>query len=85
VAEDRLTVAFPPHGEFARKKAEANRALLQRALHTLTGHTLALDYDLGAEESPAVGGGTLSEDELLERLKREFGATEVVDDPPDPT
>ena len=59
--------------------------MLQRALRTLTGHTLALDYELGAEDSPAVGGGTLSEDELLERLKREFGATEVFDDPPDTT
>ena len=85
VADDRLTVTFPPHGEFVRKKAETNRPMLQRVLRTLTGHTLALDYELGAEDSPAVGGGTLSEDELLERLKREFGATEVFDDPPDTT
>jgi hypothetical protein len=84
VEGERLTVAFPPDAEFSKKKAEANRPLLQAALRGLTGHTLALDYELGAERA-STGGATLSEDELLERLKREFGATEVFDDPPDPT
>ena len=81
----RLTVAFPSHAEFVKKKAEANRPLLQAALRGLTGQPLALDYELSAEGAPAPAGNVLTEDELLERLKREFGATEVFDDSPDST
>lgn len=79
LAGSRLTVAFPAGSAFARKKAEANRELLHTAIKGLTGQALALDYELSgeavAEEDP-----TLTEDELLERLKADFGATEVFDD-----
>jgi DNA polymerase-3 subunit gamma/tau len=79
----RLTVSFPPDASFSLKKAEANRALLAGALHGLTGQSLQLVYELGdqAAEVPAA----LSEDELLARLKDEFGAREVFDDDEPPT
>jgi PAS domain S-box-containing protein len=60
----------------------ANRGLLVTALRGLTGHSLELTYELrdgeGPEEAPQDLSG-LSEDELLERLREDFGATEVLD------
>jgi DNA polymerase-3 subunit gamma/tau len=79
---NRLTVEFPGTAAFSKKKAEANRGLLQTALRGLTGHSLDLVYENGGEEAADDVTATLSEDELLERLKQELGATEVFDDPP---
>ncbi|MGI8944783.1 MAG: hypothetical protein ACR2GL_00905, partial [Thermoleophilaceae bacterium] len=80
---DRLTVGFPPHAAFSKKKAEANRELLSAALRTLTGRGLAVVFELSggrAEPAPA----RLGEEELLARLKQDFGAEELpADDDPD--
>ncbi len=77
----KLTVSFPEGAEFSRKKADANRELLQTALRGLTGRSLGVTFDLSA---PPPGEGeprpAMSEDELLERLKAEFKAEEVFDD-----
>ena len=75
---DRLMVAFGEDATFAKKKAEANRELVAEALRGLTGRGLTVAYEL----TPAAGQGPalLSEEELLERLRSEFGATEVPDD-----
>ena len=77
----QLTVSFPEGAEFSRKKADANRELLQTALRGLTGRSLGVTFDLSA---PPPGEGeprpAMSEDELLERLKAEFKAEEVFDD-----
>jgi hypothetical protein len=75
---DLLKVAFGEDATFAKKKAEANRELVVEALRGLTGHGLTLVYELnaGATDGPAL----LSEEELLERLRSEFGATEVPDE-----
>jgi outer membrane protein TolC len=81
VSGAELTVSFPEGAEFSRKKADANRELLQNALRALTGRSVAVKFDLGApppgEDEPLAA---LSEDELLERLKAEFKAEEVFDD-----
>ena len=81
IAGSELTVSFPEGAEFSRKKADANRELLQTALRGLTGRSVGVKYDLGA---PPPGEGeplaAMSEDELLERLKAEFKAEEVFDD-----
>jgi DNA polymerase-3 subunit gamma/tau len=75
----RLVVDFPADREFLKKKAEASGELLARALRGLTGQAPAVEYRLNGE---AAGPVTLSEEELLTRLKEEFGATEVgVPDP----
>jgi DNA polymerase-3 subunit gamma/tau len=76
---DRLSVAFPADAAFARKKAEANRDVVQRAVRTLTGSSLSLVYELreGGEGSEPV---TLDEAELIERLRAEFAAEEVFED-----
>jgi DNA polymerase-3 subunit gamma/tau len=75
----RLTVAFGQDAAFSKKKAEANRELLQRALKGLTGNSFAIAFELGGpatEEGPAM----LSEEELLQRLQEEFGAQEVFEE-----
>ncbi|MEA2331398.1 MAG: polymerase subunit gamma/tau [Thermoleophilaceae bacterium] len=76
---DRLTVAFPPDAAFVKKKAEANRDLVQRVLRGLTGHSLAVAYELREDAQPA-GPTTLGEEELIERLRAEFAAEEVFDE-----
>ena len=80
-AGSQLTVSFPEGAEFSRKKADANRGLLENALRGLTGQPVGVVFDLGApppgEDEPLAA---MSEDELLERLKAEFKAEEVFDD-----
>jgi DNA polymerase III subunit gamma/tau len=79
VEGERVTVAFRPDAAFVKKKAEANRELVQRALRGLTGHTLAVAYELREDALPA-GPALLGEDELIERLRAEFAAEEVFDE-----
>jgi DNA polymerase III subunit gamma/tau len=75
----RLTVAFPMDASFVKKKAEANRDLVQRALRGLTGQSLTIAYEL--RDDAAQGGPVLiGEEELIERLRREFAAEEVFDE-----
>jgi hypothetical protein len=79
---ERLTVTFPSGSTFSKKKAESNRGLLHDALRGLTGHSLVLVHELGEDNGDAEGAAprTLSEEELLERLVREFGAKEVFEE-----
>src|SRR5215208_5389511 len=79
VEGDHVTVAFPPDAAFVKKKAEANRELVQRALRGLTGHTLAVDYELREDALPT-GPELLGEEELIERLRAEFAAEEVFEE-----
>jgi DNA polymerase-3 subunit gamma/tau len=77
----RLIVCFAPGAGFSKKKVESNRQLVQEAVRTLTGTGLDIRYDLNelpADEAAPLS--LLSEEELLERLKQEFGATEVFDE-----
>ena len=81
---DRLVVCFAPGAGFSKKKVESNRQLVQGAVRTLTGAGLDIRYELSElapeEEVAASVPSVLSEEELLERLKQEFGAKEVFDD-----
>jgi hypothetical protein len=72
----RLVIAFPPGSEFSRKKAEAKRESVQRAIHGLTGASLAVAFEVNGDATPATPK-SLSPDELIESVKRDFGATEV--------
>ena len=76
---DRLTIAFPADAAFVKKKAEANRELVATALRGLTGHSLVLAFEL-SDDAVAAGPATLDHDQLIERLRQEFGAEEVFDD-----
>jgi DNA polymerase-3 subunit gamma/tau len=74
---DRLTVTFAEGAAFMRKKAEANGELLRGALRGLTGQALTLGFELGG---PVAAPATLSEDELIARLKEKLAAEEVFED-----
>jgi DNA polymerase-3 subunit gamma/tau len=79
----RLTVALPADGGFAKKKIEVNRGLLQSALRTLTGSSFELRFELrDGDDDEDSAEALLSGDELFERLKSEFGGTEVFDEEP---
>jgi DNA polymerase III subunit gamma/tau len=78
---ERLKLAFAPDATFGKKKCEDNRHLLQTALRALTGSAFQIECEcreLTEDEGPAPV--TLSHDELVERLKEQFGAKEVFDD-----
>ncbi|HVG74210.1 MAG TPA: DNA polymerase III subunit gamma/tau [Thermoleophilaceae bacterium] len=77
---DRLTIAFPPGASFVKKKAEKGRDLVANAVRGITGQSLALDFEL-SEVAVTAGPATLDRDELIERLRAEFGAEEVFEDP----
>jgi DNA polymerase III subunit gamma/tau len=75
---DRLIVAFPPDAAFIKKKAEANRDLVQRALRGLSGQAFNVVYEL-RDSDGSDGPVVLGEQELIERLRAEFAAEEVFD------
>jgi len=75
----RLVLGFPPDTDFIRKKAEGKRDVIQRAIHGLTGATLTVAFAT-SDAMPARNEQTLSTDELIETVKRDFGAVEVPDE-----
>jgi hypothetical protein len=80
---DRLLVCFAPDAGFSKKKVETNRQLVQAAIRAITGSSLDIRFELSELEAETAQSH-LSEEELLERLKQEFGAKEVFDDAPAP-
>ncbi len=82
VEGNRLTLAFPASASFAKKKAEQGRQLVERALHGIAGPGVVVAYEL-TEDATATEPVTLSEEELIERLKSELAAEEVFDDEPE--
>ena len=83
LTDGALVVSFPEGAAFSKKKAEANLDLLRTALRSITGRGLAVTFELTAkrDDAPPV---RLGEEELLERLKRDFDAEAVfADDDPD--
>ena len=78
---DRLTIAFPSDAAFVKKKAEQGRELVAGALRGLTGHAVSLNFELSDAITPPAGAATLDHEQLIERLRAEFGAEEVFDEP----
>jgi DNA polymerase III subunit gamma/tau len=76
LADARLVVCFPEEQAFSKKKAEANRELVESALRGLTGHTLSVVYELSGDANPDLPAN-LTEEELIERLRAELGAEEL--------
>jgi hypothetical protein len=85
----RVIVRFSPGAGFSKKKVESNRALVQDAVRAIAGAPVSVVCEIAEsdeeEEVPVVATAAatavLSEEELVERLKGEFGAREVFDDP----
>jgi DNA polymerase III subunit gamma/tau len=84
VAERELTLAFPAGAAFLKRKAEQNdhRRAAAEALKAVTGHRLALRYELREDEAPEQQAGqpVLSGEELVRRFMEEFDAEEIFDD-----
>ena len=81
----RLTVCFGEESDFAKKTVERKRELPANALRQLTGQTIEIVYELveggeGDAQLVTEASSSLSSDQFLERLKQDFGATEVFDD-----
>jgi hypothetical protein len=82
-----LTIAFDQREGFQRKKADApaNRQIIIDAVRSITGITPKVVFDLrdlAAEEATGAAAPP-TEDELLDRLKAEFDAEEILPDAPD--
>jgi hypothetical protein len=75
----RLVIGFPPDTDFIRKKAESKRDVIQRAIQGLTGATLVIALETSEHAAP-LERKTLTTDELIESVKRDFGAVEVQDE-----
>jgi DNA polymerase-3 subunit gamma/tau len=80
---DRLTICFPVMGGFSRKTVDKNRELVQTSLRALTGGSFGLDYEMKDDDGGEPAPAGLTADELIERLKRDYGATEIFDDEPE--
>lgn len=88
VGERELILAFPDGAAFLKRKAEQDeyRRVAAEALRTVTGHRLALRYELREdEEGPQDGADAepaASEEELVRRFMEEFGAEELLTEDP---
>ncbi|HET7049650.1 MAG TPA: DNA polymerase III subunit gamma/tau [Solirubrobacteraceae bacterium] len=84
VGERELTLAFPGGASFLKRKAEQDehRRVAAEALRTVTGHRVALRYELreDEQESQQAGEPALSGEELVRRFLEEFDAEELIDD-----
>jgi DNA polymerase III subunit gamma/tau len=78
---DRLTIAFPSDAAFVKKKAEQGREIVAGAVRGMTGQALSLNFELSDAVAPPAGPATLDHDQLIERLRAEFDAEEVFEDP----
>ena len=78
---DRLTISFPSDAAFVKKKAEKGREIVTGAVRGMTGQALSLNFELSDAVAPPAGPATLDHDELIERLRAEFDAEEVFEDP----
>jgi DNA polymerase III subunit gamma/tau len=78
---DRLTIAFPSDAAFVKKKAEQGREIVAGAVRGMTGQALSLNFELSDAVAPPPGPATLDHDQLIARLRAEFDAEEVFEDP----
>jgi DNA polymerase III subunit gamma/tau len=81
-SEEELTLVFPQHAAFNKRKAEeaGNRAVLADTLQRLIGRRYRLNFELGDPTIVQPSSQVLSEEEIVERLKREFDAEELPED-----
>jgi DNA polymerase-3 subunit gamma/tau len=93
VDSERSTVeiGFPPSAAFNKRKAEAkeNRERFSEALRTVVGERLSPSYVMLDEEPDSEPAGAdpvaerIDERELVDRIKAEFDAEELIEHPPD--
>ena len=64
-----------------KKKAEQGREIVTGAVRGMTGQALSLNFELSDAGRAAGRPATLDHDQLIERLRAEFDAEEVFEDP----
>ena len=79
---ERLVLEFPPAASFHRGLAEEpkNAGVLAGVLHEVTGHRLALAFEVGEgphEEPEATEEEPATEDEIISLMKTTFDAREI--------
>jgi DNA polymerase-3 subunit gamma/tau len=81
LADDRLTLEFPPSAAFHRQLAEEpkNAGLLADALFEVTGRKLQLEFAVGENGEQPVEEEPASEEDLVALVKETFDAHEVGD------
>ncbi|MDP8911346.1 MAG: DNA polymerase III subunit gamma/tau [Actinomycetota bacterium] len=79
LADDTLTLEFPPAASFHRKLAEdpKNASLLREALYEVTGRRLALAFTIGEGVEEETDEDVASEEEILELVRQTFDAREL--------
>jgi hypothetical protein len=80
-----LVVSYPHSAAFSKRKVEsqANRDRIADALRQVSGHRLGVRFQLDeqeAAEAEARGEPTLSEEEVIERIKEMFDAEDVLEE-----
>ena len=80
-----LRIGFPPSAKFNKKKAEssANIDRMTEAITAIVGQRLRPAYELiddDATGEPGEAPASIDEDEMLDMIKDQFDATEVVGD-----
>jgi len=76
---DGLTLAWPESAAFSKRQAEnpAKHEQIAQSIRAVTGASLRLAHELRADDELAsLADPSLSEDELVDRFKREFSAVE---------
>ena len=83
LADDTLTIEFPPNASFHRKLAEEpkNSTLLRDVLHELTGRKVALEFVIGEGGAPAEEDDDTpaGEEEIYQLVKDTFDAKEITE------
>jgi DNA polymerase III gamma/tau subunit len=86
--DSRLVISYPPSAAFSKRKVEdpANRDRIAGALKLATGKALLLECELREEDAPTESGRfvrsdeSLSEEELIEKIKDVFNAEDVLEE-----
>jgi DNA polymerase III subunit gamma/tau len=79
---EKLRLSFPQHAAFNKRKAEeaSNRAILIDTLQRLTGRRYRIAFELSEPGDGSSQPALPSEEEIVERLKRELEAEELPED-----
>ena len=78
LADEGLTLVWPESAAFSKRAAEdpAKREMIAQSIRAVTGASLRLAHELRADDELAPTEAPLSDDELVDRFKREFSAVE---------